>query len=172
YTLPLPDALPISTPADYTIIAERYRQRHPEVPVVPNLDRQILDRIERSGSSLDMADWHTCETTHCRAGWAIVLAGAAGRRPEAERGPSRARAAMYRASTGRAPLFLGSNSASLDDLRARTPSRPLVDAEEVDGTVRITVGDLELGVDPAEALTIANRIATAAGAAIARRRSK
>ena len=48
--------------------------------------------------------------------------------------------------------------------------RPLVDAEEVDGTVRITVGDLELGVDPAEALTIANRIATAAGAAIACRR--
>ena len=48
--------------------------------------------------------------------------------------------------------------------------RPLVDAEEVDGTVRITVGDLELGVDPAEALTIANRIATAAGDAITRRR--
>lgn len=50
--------------------------------------------------------------------------------------------------------------------------RPLVDAEEVDGTVRITVVDLELGVDPAEALAIANRIATAAGDAIARRRSK
>lgn len=50
--------------------------------------------------------------------------------------------------------------------------RPLVDAEEVDGAVQITVGDLELGVDPAEALAIANRIATAAGDAIARRRSK
>lgn len=48
--------------------------------------------------------------------------------------------------------------------------RPLVEAEEVDGTVRITVGDLELGVDPTEALAIANRIATAAGDAIARRR--
>ena len=48
--------------------------------------------------------------------------------------------------------------------------RPLVEAEEVDGTVRITVGDLELGVGPTEALAIANRIATAAGDAIARRR--
>src|SRR5690606_40792500 len=52
-----------STPADYAIIAERYRQRHPEVPVVPNLDRQILDRIERGGGSLDLTDWHPCEPT-------------------------------------------------------------------------------------------------------------
>jgi len=108
-----------STPADYASIAERYRQRHPEVPVVPNLDRQILDRIERSGSSLDMADWHTCETTHCRAGWAIALAGEDGRRLEAERGPFYAGAAIYRASTGRVPHFFASNSEALEDLRAR-----------------------------------------------------
>ena len=108
-----------STPADYAIIAERYRQRHPEVPVVPNLDRQILDRIERGGGSLDMADWHTCETTHCRAGWAIALAGEDGRRLEAERGPFYAGSAIYRASTGRVPHFFASNSAALEDLRAR-----------------------------------------------------
>src|SRR5690606_20934147 len=108
-----------STPADYAIIAERYRRRQPEVPVVPNLDRQILDRIERGGGSLDMTDWHTCETTHCRAGWAIALAGEAGRRLEAERGPFHAGAAIYRASTGRVPHFFARNSAALEDLRAR-----------------------------------------------------
>ena len=25
-----------------------------------------------------MGSWHACETTHCRAGWAIHLAGKAG----------------------------------------------------------------------------------------------
>jgi hypothetical protein len=49
-------------------------------------------------------------------------------------------------------------------------ARPLVDAYEVDGTVRIFVGDLELQVDPEEALGFSNTIATAAGDAIAKRR--
>ena len=25
-----------------------------------------------------MSSWHTCDTTHCRAGWVVHLAGAAG----------------------------------------------------------------------------------------------
>ena len=25
-----------------------------------------------------MRDWHTCQTTHCRAGWVVHLAGEAG----------------------------------------------------------------------------------------------
>ena len=25
-----------------------------------------------------MGDWHTCGTTHCRAGWVVTLAGEAG----------------------------------------------------------------------------------------------
>jgi hypothetical protein len=25
-----------------------------------------------------MGDWHSCDTTHCRAGWAVHLAGKAG----------------------------------------------------------------------------------------------
>jgi hypothetical protein len=27
-----------------------------------------------------MSDWHTCDTTHCRAGWVEFLAGEAGRK--------------------------------------------------------------------------------------------
>jgi len=26
-----------------------------------------------------MTDWHTCEKTHCRAGWVVTLAGEAGK---------------------------------------------------------------------------------------------
>ena len=29
-----------------------------------------------------MGIWHTCDTTHCRAGWVIVLAGSVGKELE------------------------------------------------------------------------------------------
>ena len=29
-----------------------------------------------------MSTWHTCETTHCRAGWVVELAGEAGKELE------------------------------------------------------------------------------------------
>lgn len=96
--------------------AARYRERHPDVPVVPNLDAQILAAIE-AGGTLDMSDWHTCATTHCRAGWAITLAGEAGRTLESERGPRAAGAAIYRASTGRAPWFFAPTDVALEDIR-------------------------------------------------------
>ena len=38
-------------------------------------------------SSLNMLTWHSCETSHCLAGWAIHLAGDEGARLEAEYGP-------------------------------------------------------------------------------------
>ena len=47
------------------------------IPVVSALDSRILAAIE-AGGGLETAAWHTCETTHCRAGWAIKLAGPAG----------------------------------------------------------------------------------------------
>jgi len=29
-------------------------------------------------NALDMSTWHTCETTHCRAGWVVHMAGKVG----------------------------------------------------------------------------------------------
>ena len=29
-----------------------------------------------------MSSWHTCETTHCRAGWVVTLAGKEGKELE------------------------------------------------------------------------------------------
>lgn len=75
---------------------------------------------------------------------------------------------------GRVYQFPASRMSRVDQLAKAVATgkavRPLVEALEVDGTVRLTIGDLELGVDPAEALAIANRIATAAGDALAKRR--
>jgi len=97
--------------------AARYRERHPEVPVVEALDAKLLQIIESGAGNLNMATWHTCETTHCRAGWAIHLAGSAGADLEAKFGPQRAGAMIYRASTGRVPHFFASDFRALADIR-------------------------------------------------------
>ena len=86
-------------------------------PVIPNLDDAILAAIE-SGGTLNMDSWHTCETTHCRAGWAVHLAGVAGQALEDRVGPSAAGALIYHASTGHVPDFMASNEAALADIRA------------------------------------------------------
>jgi hypothetical protein len=106
---------PNRTRQDY---AADYRARHPEVPVVESLDARILDAISQPGAALDMSDWHTCETTHCRAGWAIHLAGKAGYELEAKLGdPALAGRAIYRASTGRSPHFYATTERALADIR-------------------------------------------------------
>ena len=95
----------------------RYRKRYPDAPVIENLDRKILDRID-GGGGLNMATWHTCETTHCRAGWAVALAGEAGYALESKVGPYRAGVRIYRVSTGRVPNFFTTNERALEDIKA------------------------------------------------------
>jgi uncharacterized protein YjbI with pentapeptide repeats len=88
------------------------------VPVVPRIDAAILERIE-SGGVLDMKTWHTCETTHCRAGWAVTLAGEAGKELEDKIGTSAAAALIYTASRPgeRVPDWYASNEDALADIR-------------------------------------------------------
>ena len=88
------------------------------VPVIPNIDAAILSAIE-NGGSLNMQEWHTCETTHCRAGWAIMLAGSAGDELEQRVGPCAAGALIYAASRPRqrVPDFFASTDDALADLR-------------------------------------------------------
>ena len=97
--------------------ADAFRSRNPNVPVVEKLDLRILKAIESGAVSLEMGAWHSCETTHCRAGLSIHLAGDAGYALEKELGPERAGRAIYLASTGRAPDFFASNEAAMADIR-------------------------------------------------------
>jgi hypothetical protein len=98
--------------------AAEFRARHPDVPVVENLDAKILARVESGEGKLDMSTWHSCETTHCRAGWAIHLAGKAGYELEEKLGdPQYAGRAIYRASTGRSPHFFANDRDALTDIR-------------------------------------------------------
>ena len=67
------------------------------IPVIPNIHREVYDAASTPGA-LDMSDWHTCETTHCRAGWVVALAGEAGAKLEEDLGTSAAAALIYYAS--------------------------------------------------------------------------
>jgi uncharacterized protein YjbI with pentapeptide repeats len=90
-------------------------------PVVPNIDAAILAAVDGPGAkgSLRMSDWHSCETTHCRAGWAIHLAGEGGYALEDRMGPSAAGALIYAASRPGVPVpnFYASNEDALLDMR-------------------------------------------------------
>jgi hypothetical protein len=89
-----------------------------DVPIVEGLDAQILERIESGQGKLDMGNWHTCETTHCRAGWAVVLAGEAGRDLERQLGTAIAGALIYHRSTGHVPDFYDSYAGAMNDIHA------------------------------------------------------
>jgi hypothetical protein len=102
---------------DYAARAVRYRERHPDVPVVERLDSRILEAITTGGCTLEMGSWHQCETTHCRAGWAIHLAGEPGYALERRYSAEHAGRLIYLVSTGRCPHFFATNERALEDIR-------------------------------------------------------
>jgi uncharacterized protein YjbI with pentapeptide repeats len=89
-----------------------------EVPLIPNIDAAILAAIEankaKGTNGLDMGSWHGdqskanegewCQTTHCRAGYAICLAGAKGFELEKKFGPANAGMFLYLKSTPNEPI--------------------------------------------------------------------
>ena len=92
-----------------------------DVPVIEKIDAQILAAV-KAGGELNMSAWHghgRCGTTHCRAGWAIHLAGDRGYALEAQFGSQRAGAMIYRASRpGQpAPWFFDTDERALEDIR-------------------------------------------------------
>jgi uncharacterized protein YjbI with pentapeptide repeats len=89
------------------------------VPAIDNIDASVLAAIS-GGGSLNMAKWHACDTTHCRAGWAIHLAGAAGYALEKRTTPYLAGRLIYEASRPDrdAPDFFASDEDAMEDLRA------------------------------------------------------
>lgn len=104
------------------------------LPTVDSLDARILRAVEgpRKRFGLDMVTWHSshyepgkgCGTTHCRAGAAVVLAGAKAKKLEEVFGPALTGGAIYYASTGRVPDFYASTEAALEDIRACAADAP------------------------------------------------
>ena len=68
-----------------------------------------------------MRDWHTCESTHCRAGWVTTLAGKEGKELERFHGTLLAAMLIYDASDPNFKInpcrFFDSNAEALEDMR-------------------------------------------------------
>jgi hypothetical protein len=71
--------------------------------------------------SLDMSNWHTCDKTHCRAGWVVTLAGAEGKDLEEFFNTELAAMMIYDASCPGYKInparFFDSNEAALADMK-------------------------------------------------------
>jgi hypothetical protein len=89
------------------------------VPVIENIHQRVLDAVS-APNALDMGNWHTCETTHCRAGWVVQLAGEAGKALEAFHDTPLAAYLIYKASSPikvSFPQFYVDNEKALADIR-------------------------------------------------------
>jgi hypothetical protein len=91
-------------------------------PKIKNI-HQAVYAAASAPDALDMGQWHNaCGTAHCRAGWAVVLAGEAGKALEAKIGTPAAATLIYLASDpelDRFPSFYCGNAEALADMKAR-----------------------------------------------------
>lgn len=90
----------------------------PSIPVIPDIHKAVFAAVSQP-KALDMGAWHTCDTTHCRAGWVVHLAGEAGYALEAFHNTELAAMLIYRESGY--PInparFHDSGKVAMDDMR-------------------------------------------------------
>jgi hypothetical protein len=90
-----------------------------DAPVIPDIHKQVYAAASQP-RALDMGAWHTCDTTHCRAGWVVTLAGDEGKALEHKIGTAAAATLIYLASDPsmeRLPSFYCSNDEALADMK-------------------------------------------------------
>jgi hypothetical protein len=68
------------------------------VPVIENIHAKVLNAVNNP-NALNMGTWHTCDTTHCRAGWVVNLAGKEGYELEEKTSTAFAAMQIYKASS-------------------------------------------------------------------------
>ena len=68
------------------------------IPKIENIHQKVFEAASKE-NALDMAKWHTCETTHCRAGWVVFLAGEEGKKLEVRFDTPLAASMIYRESS-------------------------------------------------------------------------
>ena len=93
----------------------------PNVPVIENIHQKLYAAIKPNGhnNKLDMSSWHTCDTTHCRAGWITVLAGQEGKELEEKTSTQFAAMQIYKASSPikvSPPRFFETNEVAMADI--------------------------------------------------------
>lgn len=95
----------------------------PEIPVIPDIHKRVYEAVTASQNSLDMSNWHVCETTHCRGGWVVTLAGEAGKKLESFHDTLLAAQLIYNASDPTQKFnpcrFFDSDEAALLDMKQK-----------------------------------------------------
>ena len=84
-----------------------------------NIHAKVLEAASGEGA-LNMGNWHTCRTTHCRAGWVTTLAGEDGKKLEGLTSCEFAAKVIYRNSSDipvSANRFYDTNEEALEDMK-------------------------------------------------------
>ena len=90
-----------------------------EIPIIEDIHKRVYEAASRP-NALNMNNWHMCETTHCRAGWVISLAGEAGKNLENEIGTNAAASLIYQKSDPeleKVPDWFADNEDALEDMK-------------------------------------------------------
>ena len=89
------------------------------IPKIENIHQKLLEKVESKSDSLNMSTWHTCDTTHCRAGWIVNLAGEEGYKLESETSTCFAAMMIYKSSSKIRvfpPRFFETNEIAMKDI--------------------------------------------------------
>ena len=129
-----------------------------QVPVIPNLAQLILEQVEKKPERFDMGSWHgtvadaddditdtpkpedyeKCGTTHCVAGWAVVVAGKAGIELEKKLFTEEVASMLFEHSALGEPFenFYGTSASALEELRDYAAREAdVIASQELDGKV-------------------------------------
>ena len=96
-----------------------------EIPVVADIHKAVYEAASKP-KAFDMSSWHTCETTHCRAGWVIHLAEQAGYDLEKATSPVFAAMQIYKASGYQInpSRFFDNNEDAMADMKRLAKGEP------------------------------------------------
>jgi hypothetical protein len=90
------------------------------VPIIQNIHQKVYEAASNP-KALDMSIFHTCEKTHCRAGWVTTLAGKKGKALEQFFDPVVAAMKIYDASSTLPKVspvrFFEDNETALADMK-------------------------------------------------------
>jgi len=102
------------------LIGADLRENLEGVPFIKDIHQTVYNACTVSPDALDMVGWHKCETTHCRAGWVVTLAGEGGKALKFAMGTPAAAAIIYLKSDPKLekmPDFYCSNEEALADMK-------------------------------------------------------
>ena len=112
----------------------RDRKQDVTIPKIDNIHQKVYEAASQE-NALNMDSWHTCETTHCRAGWVVHLAGEKGKKLERMFNTPMAALMIYKESSN---IKVGLNEFYKDNEKALENMKELAEREGFNNIKKIT----------------------------------